>query len=294
MRPLKVAIQGIAASYHHEASKLYFKDDFEIVECGTFRNVCEKLATNDIDYAVMAIENSIAGSILPNYNLIRDNGFYIIGELYLRIGFHLLANDNVKLEDIKLVESHPMAIAQCTEFLAKHPNITVVTGSDTASVAKKIVEGKYTDRAAIAGAGAAGHYNLEIVKSNIEDNPENYTRFLIIAKHCPYDEKADKSTITFELPDSTGQLSTVLNIITEYKVNLSKIQSVPVPGKHNKYAFYLDLEWETKDQHDYLLSEIEKMTRKFALLGLYKSDKISVPETLKPQPERRRAILEKV
>lgn len=292
MRPLKVAIQGIAASYHHEASRLYFKDEFDIVECSTFKNVCDKLATNDIDYAVMAIENSIAGSILPNYNLVKDYGFYIIGELYLHIGFHLLTNKNVVLKDIKWVESHPMAIAQCMEFLSKHPEMTIVTSGDTATVAKKIKEGNYTDRAAIAGTGAAEYYDLEVLRNNIEDNAENYTRFLIIAKHCPYDEKADKSTISFELPDGVGQLSGVLNIINEYKVNLSKIQSVPVPGRPDKYSFYLDLEWETKDQHEYLLKEIEKVTRGFAFMGQYKKDVINTPELKEVKIQKGKFVLE--
>lgn len=274
MRPMKVAIQGIAASYHYEASKLYFKEDFEIIECSTFKNVCERLALNDIDYAVMAIENSIAGSILPNYNLIKDYGFCVIGEIYLHIGFHLLANKNVALQDIRWVESHPMAIAQCTGFLSEHPEMAIVAGEDTASVAKKIHCGNFTDRAAIAGTSAAKMYDLEILEHNIEDTHQNYTRFLIIAKHCPFDEKADKSTISFQLPHAHGRLSEVLKAIADYNVNLTKIQSVPIVGRPNEYSFYLDMEWESGEEHSALLNEIKQKTLEFSLLGQYKKHEL--------------------
>lgn len=270
MRPMKVAIQGIAASYHHRASSLYFKEDYEIVECPTFKNVCERLRGNDIDYAVMAIENSIAGSILPNYGLIKDYNFRIIGEIYLPIEFHLLANRNVLLEDIRCVESHPMAIAQCSGFLAEHPEMVVVEGADTASVAKKIRTGRFTDRAAIAGVEAAVLYELEILKHNIEDMSQNYTRFLIIAKHCPYDDKANKSTISFELPNEYGYLSYVLENIAYRHANLTKIQSLPVPGKPNKYSFYLDMEWESVEEQETLLTELKSITKNFSVLGWYK------------------------
>lgn len=269
MRPLKIAIQGIAASYHHEAARLYFKDDFEIVECNTFKNVCMRLAYNDIDYAVMAIENSIAGSILPNYNLIKEYGFSIIGEIYLHIGFHLLANKNVAISDIRCIESHPMAIAQCSGFLSKYPDIVVVAGDDTASVARKISREKSADRAAIAGTSAATVYGLDVLEENIEDTRQNYTRFLIIAKHSSFEEKADKSTISFELPNSLGELSEVLKLVAEHDCNLTKIQSVPVVGKPNEYSFYLDLEWNSAEEYSTLLKEIEAITLNFAVLGRY-------------------------
>ncbi len=270
MRTLKVAIQGIAASYHHEATRLYFKDDVDIIECNTFKNVCEQLAHNGIDYAVMAIENSIAGSILPNYNLIKDYKFFIIGETYLPIGLHLLANKNVSIEDIRYVESHPMALAQCTNFLSEHPEMVIVEGDDTASVAKRIRSENYRDRAAIAGPAAAALYNLEIVQPNIGDIEENYTRFLIIAKHNPFEDNGDKTTVRFELSDSPGLLSDVLGMIALNRANLTKIQSLPVNGKPNRYAFYLDMEWESAEEHVELLKIIDRMTRNFSVLGWYK------------------------
>ena len=273
MRTLKVAIQGIAASYHHEATRLYFKDDVDIIECNTFKNVCEQLAHNGIDYAVMAIENSIAGSILPNYNLIKDYKFFIIGETYLHIGFHLLANKNVSIEDIRYVESHPMALAQCTNFLSEHPEMVIVEGDDTASVAKRINLENYKNRAAIAGTSAASLYNLEIVQPDIGDIEENYTRFLIIAKHNPFEDNGDKSTVRFELSDSPGLLSDVLGMIALHRANLTKIQSLPVNGKPNRYAFYLDMEWESAEEHVELLKKIDRMTRNFSVLGWYRKDK---------------------
>lgn len=281
MRPLKVAIQGIAASYHHEATKLYFQEEVEIIECTTFKNVCEQLKKNSLDYAVMAIENSIAGSILANYNLIKEYKFFIIGEVYLNIGFHLLANKNVDLKDIRFIESHPMALAQCTNFLANHPDINVVTGNDTASVAKKIQEDGLKDRAAIAGITAAKAYGLEVVKENIQDVRHNFTRFLIIAKYCPYEDIADKSTISFQLPHSLGQLANVLDTIAHYKANITKIQSVSIPGKPNEYNFFLDMEWESKDEQINLLMEIEHMTHNFSVLGWYKRNEWILTEAQK-------------
>jgi prephenate dehydratase len=276
MRPLKVAIQGIAASYHHEATKLYFKEEVEIVECNTFKNVCERLKKNDIDYAVMAIENSIAGSILANYNLIKNYRFFIMGEIYMHIGFHLLANKDVSLKDVRYVESHPMALAQCTEFLSQYPHISVVSGDDTASSAKKIQEGNFSDRATIAGLGAASLYNLEVLEHNIEDTKQNYTRFLIISKHCPYEENSDKSTISFQLPHSLGQLADVLDTIAHNRANLTKIQSVPVIGKPDEYTFFLDMEWDSADEHANLLMEIEQMTKNFSVLGWYKKNSLAL------------------
>jgi len=276
MRPLKVAIQGIAASYHHEATKLYFKEEVEIVECNTFKNVCERLKKNDIDYAVMAIENSIAGSILANYNLIKNYRFFIMGEIYMHIGFHLLANKDVSLKDVRYVESHPMALAQCTEFLSQYPHISVVSGDDTASSAKKIQEGNFSDKATIAGLGAASLYNLEVLEHNIEDTKQNYTRFLIISKHCPYEENSDKSTISFQLPHSLGQLADVLDTIAHNRANLTKIQSVPVIGKPDEYTFFLDMEWDSADEHANLLMEIEQMTKNFSVLGWYKKNSLAL------------------
>jgi prephenate dehydratase len=199
-----------------------------------------------------------------------------MGEIYMHIGFHLLANKDVSLKDVRYVESHPMALAQCTEFLSQYPHISVVSGDDTASSAKKIQEGNFSDKATIAGLGAASLYNLEVLEHNIEDTKQNYTRFLIISKHCPYEENSDKSTISFQLPHSLGQLADVLDTIAHNRANLTKIQSVPVIGKPDEYTFFLDMEWDSADEHANLLMEIEQMTKNFSVLGWYKKNSLAL------------------
>lgn len=274
MRTLKIAIQGIEASFHHEAAKQYLKDEFEIVACNTFKNVCDKLATNDIDYAIMAIENSIAGTILSNYSLIKEYGFSVIGEVYLRVSLHLLANKGVELKDITNIESHPMALAQCTEVLSELKNLKVTNSNDTAWCAKNIAETNSLNTAVVASLQAAELYGLNILQRDIEDNKLNFTRFLVIAKHHVNVENINKSTLCFELPDTTGCLAEVLTLVKQNGLNLTKIQSIPVLGKPQQYSFYIDVEWQNISAYEKTITALQNVTSEFSVLGKYKKHEL--------------------
>src|SRR5690554_2295462 len=195
----KIAIQGTHASFHEEAAMKYFGTEHEIVECESFKKTCELLKKKQVDYVVMAIENSLAGSILPNYNLLRDYRFNIMGELYLSIHLHLMALPGVAFEDIKNVESHPIAIRQCDDFLEENPQLKVSEGMDTAACAQKIKEKELRDTAAIANKMAAEVYGLNILEQRIETNKKNYTRFLILSNKREAVQGANKASISFQI-----------------------------------------------------------------------------------------------
>lgn len=265
----KVAIQGVKGSFHEEAAHKYFGDKIETIECPSFKNTCEMLKQGKADYVVMAIENSIAGSILPNYNLLRDYRFHIIGEVHLHIQQHLLALPGVKLEDIKIVESHPIAIRQCDEFLSEHPEWTIKEGMDTAACAHKIVTEKLTSTAAIAGESAAKIYGLQIVEKRIETHKKNATRFLILANDVTEIKSANKASLSFQTGNSVGTLALVLQCFADQNVNLSKIQSMPVVGKRNEYDFYVDVEWKKQSDYDAAIRKVLKHTVNFNIMGEY-------------------------
>jgi prephenate dehydratase len=272
----RVAIQGIKASFHEEAAFKFFGKDIETVECNSFKQTCESMSKGDSDFVVMAIENSIAGSLLPNYSLIRDYNMYITGEVYLPIQLHLMALPGVKFEDIKYVTSHPIAIRQCIDFIDQFPHLQVVESSDTAACAKKIREEQLTDTVAIANTLAAELYDLNIIERRIESNRKNYTRFLIL-KNSPDDEitTANKASICFQVGNAVGALSRVLNIFAEEGINLSKIQSMPVLGKRNEYNFYIDIEWANVNNYDIAIRKVLKYTVNFNIMGEYlKNDEV--------------------
>ncbi|MFM7023144.1 MAG: prephenate dehydratase [Flavobacteriales bacterium] len=269
MTKLRIAIQGITASFHEVAAQKYFGNDIVSVECMSFPDLCEALKKGDADYAVMAIENSIAGSILQNYSLIQDYGFRIIGETYLRIHQCLMALPGTKIEDLKFIESHPIAIRQCAEFLMKINNALLVDKEDTAAVAKQISEEKLVGVAAVASEAAAKKFGLEILAKNIETNKQNFTRFLILSKTARVSDQNNKTSISFQLSHHPGSLAKVLNIFHEKNINLTKIQSVPVVGKPYQYAFHVDLVWDDRKQYDDALNAITTFATDIIILGEY-------------------------
>ena len=275
MQKKRVAIQGIRASFHEEAAFKFFGTDIETIECDSFKQTCEVLKDKKADYLVMAIENSIAGSLLPNYTLLREYNFSIVGEVYLAIQLHLLALPGVKFKDIKYVQSHPIAIRQCSDFFDEYPNLQVIESSDTAACAKKIREENLTDTAAIANLLAAKLYDLQVMERRIESNKKNFTRFLILADKPIGITEANKASLSFQVGNSVGSLAEVLNIFSEHKINLSKIQSMPVLGKRNEYNFYVDIEWKNQSDYDSAIRKVLKYTINFTIMGEYqKNDKV--------------------
>ena len=274
MKP-KIAIQGVKASFHEEAAYKYFGEDIETIECDSFKKTCEMLKQGKADYVVMAIENSIAGSILPNYNLLRDYRFHIIGEVHLNIQQNLLALPGVKLSDIKFVQSHPIAIRQCDEFLSDHADWTIKEGMDTAACAKLIADEQLQHTAAIASSLAAKLYNLNVLEKRIETNKKNATRFLILANEVMEQKSANKASLSFQTGNSVGSLALVLQCFAEQHVNLSKIQSMPVLGRRNEYDFYVDVEWKKQSDFDAAIRKVLKHTVNFSIMGEYvKNEKV--------------------
>lgn len=274
----KVSIQGYEGSFHQQAARQFFGKEVEVLPCATFREVV-KLAGNKkkSDGGVMAIENSIAGSILPNYNLLHNSNLKIIGEVYLEIKQNLLVNPGVKLEDIKEVHSHPVAIQQCFEFLDKY-NWKLVETEDTALSAKHIQQHHSKHIAAIAGKQAAELFNLQILAPNIHTMKNNYTRFLIIQQEEDglNITDADKASVNFHTDHSRGSLAKVLTAIADGGINLSKLQSMPIPGSDWKYSFYADMEFETKEQFDKVIEKIKPITDEVTIYGIYKNGKSTV------------------
>ena len=269
MQLKRVAIQGIRASFHEEAAFKFFGEDIETVECNSFKQTCEELKHKKADYVVMAIENSIAGSLLPNYSLLREYNFPIVGEVYLPIQLHLLALPGVKFEDIKYVTSHPIAIRQCIDFFDEYPHLNIIESNDTAACAKKIREENLTDTVAIANQLAAKLYNLDIMERRIESNKKNYTRFLILTSQTNDKLPINKASLCFQVSNAAGSLSKVLNIFADQNINLTKIQSMPILGKRNEYNFYVDIEWEQQSDYDSSIRKVLKHTVNFTIMGEY-------------------------
>jgi prephenate dehydratase len=266
----RVAIQGIRASFHEEAAFKYFGENITTIECNSFKQTFDALKAREADYVVMAIENSIAGSILPNYSLMLSYNFPVGGEVYLPIQLHLLALPGVKFEDVKNVTSHPIAIRQCVDFFDEYPHLNIVESSDTAACAKRIRDEQLTDTVAIANTLAAKLYGLQVLERRIESNKKNFTRFLILTHHENAKQvKANKASLCFQVSNEVGSLAKVLNILAEEGVNMSKIQSMPVLGKRNEYNFYVDVEWDEAEQYDKAVRQVLKYTHNFNILGEY-------------------------
>lgn len=268
----RISIQGYEGSFHQVAAQLFYGKEVEVIPCDTFREVIRiASAKKESDGGVMAIENSIAGSILPNYNLLQKSNLKIIGEIYLQIRQNLLVNPGVKLEDIREVHSHTMALQQCYDFLDKHKWKLVET-DDTALSAKNIHQHKSKHVAAIASKLAADLFSLEVLAPNIHTMKNNYTRFLMLELEetaLPVTD-ADKASLTFHTDHSRGSLAAVLTRISEGGINLSKLQSFPIPGSDFKYAFHADMEFENRGQFEQVLKEIAPLTEEVKVYGVYK------------------------
>jgi len=267
-----VAIQGYEGSFHQVAAWTFFGKDAGVIPCASFRDVV-RIASNrkESDGGVMAIENSIAGSILPNYNLLQKSGLRIIGEVYLQIRQNLLVNPGVKLDQIKEVHSHPMAILQCIDFLEKY-NWKLIETEDTALSAKHVHQHRSKHVAAIASRLAAELFELDIIAPNIHTMKNNYTRFLVLQreKEARPVDGADKASLNFHTDHSRGSLARVLGVIADEGVNLSKLQSFPIPGSDFKYSFHADMEFDDRSQYDRVLRTIKPMTAGLQELGVYK------------------------
>ena len=269
----KVSIQGYEGSFHQEAAQHFFGKNVEVLPCSTFREVIKKAtAKNEADAAVMAIENSIAGSILPNYTLLQNSNLAIAGEVYLKIKQNLLVNKGVKLEDIREVHSHQMALLQCIEYLEKY-NWKLVETEDTALSAKHIHQHKNKHTAAVASKLAAELYNLDVIAPGIETAKNNYTRFLILQKAGTIDinKEANKASVNFHTDHSKGSLAKVLNVIAAAGINLSKLQSFPIPGSKFKYAFHADLEFTSLNIFNETINKIKAITESVKVYGVYKN-----------------------
>jgi len=274
----KIAIQGIAGSFHEDAARKYFGDEeIDVVECRSFQSVCELIDADKVDIAVMAIENSIAGSILQNYSLIRDYHLRVIGELYIHIQMNLMMLPGAKKEDIKTIYSHPIAIRQCIEYIEKYfPEAKIRENQDTAASGKLLVEEQLTDAAAIGNLRTAEIYGLNVLETNIETNKKNYTRFWILSKHSTQSDLNNKASLCFEVGHYYGALARVLNIFAENKINLNKIQSVPILGKPNEYTMHVDVEWDNIVNYERAIHSILKNVSSLSILGEYVRGEIDV------------------
>jgi prephenate dehydratase len=273
-KKVKVAIQGIATSFHEVAALTYFKDPIETIECLTFHEVCESLKEGSADYAVMAIENSIAGSILPNYFLLQSYHFNIIGELYLPIHMHLLALPGVKIDDLRTIESHPMAIRQCAEYLHAMKGVELRESDDTALSAKRVKELRLKDTAAIANEFAAKKYGLQILEKRIETHKKNFTRFLILTRKVNGTVETNKASLSFEVANEVGSLAEALMTFKNNSINLTKIQSIPIIGKPNEYSIHVDVEWKRRKGYDDAIKQVLRQVKNLNILGEYKKAKI--------------------
>jgi prephenate dehydratase len=273
----KVIIQGIAGSFHDIASRSFFDEEIEVVECPTFKEQFSMMKNDPSLFGMVAIENTVAGSILPNYNLIRESELKVIGEHKMHISQNLVGLKGQKIEDIESVESHPMALRQSEEFIAQYPKIRMVESSDTASSARRIATEKRPNVATICGELAADIYDLEILARNIETNKKNFTRFLVLQNQWSVNKDelrktADKSSIVFSLPHKEGSLSKVLTILSFYDINLSKIQSLPVLGQEWHYMFYIDLVFDDYVRYKQAVDAILPLTAELKILGEYKKN----------------------
>jgi prephenate dehydratase len=271
----KIAIQGIVGSFHHQVAQEYFKQVVEIEECLSFEELVDSLISGKSDQAVMAIENSIAGPIIPNYALIDKNNLHIIGEHYLRIHQNLMALKGQKMEDILEVHSHPMALLQCMDFLKKYPNIKLVEDKDTAETARRIQQMQLKGIAAIGSQTASEMYDLEILAPEIQTIKNNMTRFVIIKNENSFLEKNEinRASLKFELNHKRGSLAAVLNVMSDCKINLTKIQSLPKIETPWKYSFFVDVTFEDYNDYAKAKSLLEIMAEYFKVLGEYKNTK---------------------
>lgn len=272
---LKIAIQGIIGSFHHQVAQEYFGNDVAVDECLSFEELVDSLISGKSDEAVMAIENSIAGPLIPNYALIDKNNLNIIGEHYLSIHQNFMALKGQKIEDIQEVHSHPIALLQCMEFLKKYPHIKIVEDKDTAETARRIHQKQLTGIAAIGSKTASEMYDLEILAPEIQTINNNMTRFVIIKKEKSFVDESEinRASIKFELDHKRGSLAAVLNVMSDCKLNLTKIQSLPKIETPWKYSFFVDVTFDKYEDYAKAKSLMEIMAEYFKVLGEYKNTK---------------------
>lgn len=278
----KIAIQGEVGSFHDVASHCYFKgEDIELICCNTFEQVFEEMKKDSNVIALVAIENTIAGSLLHNYDLLRESGAQIIGEHKLRISHSLMCLPDEGWDDITEVNSHPVALMQCRDFLKKHPEMKIVETDDTAGSAKNIKEKGLKGHAAICSKAAAAIYGMKVLEEGIETNKHNFTRFLVLADPWQAEElsipsESNKASIVFSLPHSEGSLSQVLSIFSFYKINLTKIQSLPIIGREWEYMFYIDIMYDDYTRYRQSIDAVRPLTKQMKILGEYKEGKSTV------------------
>lgn len=271
----RVAIQGEIGSFHDITAHHYFEgEQMQVVCCSTFEEVFENMKQDPTMIGIMAIENTIAGSLLHNYELLRESGCTIVGEHKTHISHCLCALPGQKMEELTEVHSHPVALAQCRRYLSRHQNLKIVEDEDTAGAAKWIAENNLKGVAALCHADAARLYGLEVLENNVEDNPHNFTRFLVLSNPAKADflralNEANKSSIVFSLPHEEGSLSQVLSILTFYRINLTKIQSLPIIGREWEYLFYVDVTYDNLTRYRQSIDAITPLTRDLVILGEY-------------------------
>lgn len=271
---IKIAIQGGPASFHDTAARTYFSQDtVETLACDSFVELCDALHEGKADYAVMAIVNALAGSILTNYSLLQHHSFHIIGEQWLAIDQNLIVLPGTKLEDIHTVSSHPVALLQCGRFLKHHPHMASQESSDTADSVRAIKENKAQGCAAIASRQAAILYNMEILEENIADRKDNYTRFLVLSREpkkiglIP----ADKASLILQMPHVGNSFGAVINRLHLLNMHISQIQSIPAPPLNTSHNVAIDLEHQDLNQLLVAIEEIRPLVQDLQLLGLYRS-----------------------
>ncbi len=277
----KVVIQGVAGCYHDAAARQFFKTiepqrDIEIIECPTFNSMFRMLEADSSLTGVMAIENTIAGALLQNHELLRSSSLTIIGEHKMRISHTLVALPGQTIKDLREVHSHPMALMQCEQWLSQHPDIKMIEAFDTAGAARDIAVTRQAGHGAVCSELAANLYGLDILAKGIETNKRNFTRFLILAnpltitKEHAYETTPDKASIVFTLPHTQGALSKVLTILSFYDMNLSKIQSMPIIGREWEYRFYIDLTFNSYERYIQAIDAARPLMIEFKSLGQYK------------------------
>ncbi|NRB60833.1 MAG: prephenate dehydratase [Winogradskyella sp.] len=271
-----IAIQGIKGSFHHEVAQHYFNEATDVVECMSFDGAVDSLLNGRTDNIVMALENSIAGSIIPNYALIDNHDLKIVGEYYLDIQHNLLVLKGQSIEDIKEVHSHPMALLQCKVFFKDYPQIKLVEAKDTADVAKQIAEGNVKGIAAIASKNAAALYGLQVLAESIQTIKHNETRFVIVKRNTDVEnsEIINKASLKFQLDHKRGSLATILNVMSDCKLNLTKIQSLPKIDTPWKYGFFVDVTFDEFKDYDKAKSIMQIMAENFKVLGEYKNARV--------------------
>lgn len=267
---MKVAIQGIKGSYHHQVA-VELCGDVDLLECDSFDQLVIAVSNGQVDKGIMAIGNSIAGSILPNYSLIREQKLHIIGEYYLNIEHQLMALPGQDITDIIEVQSHPMALLQCKPYFRNHEHIKLVETDDTAAAAFRITKSNKRGIAAIASAHAAQLYGLEIISGDIQEVKKNATRFVVVEKSNGFVKEVNKATINFTTGHQPGSLGEILITLGKLDINVSKIQSIPIVEKPFLFSFVADLEFKRMGQFEEAKLELGILVESLVVLGIYKS-----------------------